>query len=114
MISVGSYINFGIVALVLAIANPFVEAQDQHAVKEHYTGSFIQFPESIEYDPRHDAYFIHKGKLPIVPVAENTAWISVMSPNGNIIREDFGHCPLSANPEAYANLGAMVVRISLS
>eukprot|EP00242_Pyramimonas_sp_CCMP2087_P016551 CAMPEP_0198204214 /NCGR_PEP_ID=MMETSP1445-20131203/7603_1 /TAXON_ID=36898 /ORGANISM="Pyramimonas sp., Strain CCMP2087" /LENGTH=428 /DNA_ID=CAMNT_0043875985 /DNA_START=394 /DNA_END=1680 /DNA_ORIENTATION=- len=38
-----------------------------------------------------------------------TAWVSVMSPNGNIIREDFGYCPLAKYPEPYANLGAMTV-----
>ena len=114
MSSVATYVSFGLFVWFISASKNFVEAFDYHAVKEHYTGSFIQFPESIEYDPRHDVYFLHKGKLPMVPVAEKTAWISVMSPNGNLIREDFGHCPLSLNPEPYANLGAMTVRPSLS
>jgi hypothetical protein len=108
-----SVVSCSSVALIVwwcASTLSIAEALDDHAVKEHYTGSFIQFPESIEYDPLHDVYFIHKGKLPNAPVTMQTAWISVMSPNGNVIREDFGQCPLAKYPEPYANLGAMTVR----
>uniref|UniRef100_A0A7S0RS59 Uncharacterized protein n=1 Tax=Pyramimonas obovata TaxID=1411642 RepID=A0A7S0RS59_9CHLO len=61
---------------------------------EVFAASFIDSAESIAYDAVHDRYFIHRGG-----VAENVTragMLSVLTPTGALIAEDFGYCPLAA------------------
>eukprot|EP00959_Pyramimonas_sp_CCMP1952_P164072 3430390-Pyramimonas_sp.AAC.1 len=50
--------------------------------------SFIQSPESVEYDQVADQYFITKG----VNAGEQFGFISAFTPEGSVIQEDFGFC----------------------
>jgi hypothetical protein len=77
-----------LLGFILASAINLVCAQDAaNSAVSVFELSFLDQPESLEFDEVTDQYFTHKGE------GDNAGCLSVFTPDNVLIQEDFGCCP---------------------